>query len=107
MCYAHVVDNTWLVSIWFDLALSTRDNFHPTLEDACRAIARRISLSPSVITNGVDKMVRGVRFSTRYYASMVAGASAFLFSAHTLVAAKKLQDKSSLWDDALRGNVCP
>ena len=58
MRYAHVADSTQLAPIWFELAASERDDFRLTLEDVCRATARRLGLAPPVITHGVDDMVR-------------------------------------------------
>ena len=52
-------------------------------------------------------MVRDIRFATRDYSSLTAGASTFLFVAHTAATADKLRAKARLWDNMLRGNICP
>ena len=96
MRYAHVVYTTRLAPILFDLIESARDNFLPTLEYACRATAHSLALAPPILTNGVDDMVREVRFTTGDYTSLKAGSSVFLFVANMPAAAYKLQSKSRL-----------
>ena len=107
MQYKHVVDATRLAPIWFNLAVTARDCFCPTLEYACQSTARHLSLTPPVITHGVADMVREVRFATRDYASLTAVLSAFLFVPHTAVADEKLRAEARIWYNDLRGNICP
>ena len=55
-----------------------------------KATARRFSLAPPVITNGVSNMIREVCFVKQDYAYLKVKASAFLFIAQMSAAAKKL-----------------
>ena len=107
MCYAHVVDGTWLTPIWFNLDASARGDFRPTMEDACRATACSLRLAPPVITHWVANMVREVRFSMQECTSLIVGASAFLFVDHTAEAEEKLRSKARLRDNTMSGNMRP
>ena len=101
------MDATWISPIRFELATDTRDDFRLTLEDACKATARRLILAPPVITHGVADMFSEVRFKMQDYTSLTAGARAFLFVAQTSAAAEKLRSKARLCDNTLRVNITP
>ena len=107
MHYLHVVDVTWLAPIWFDISTYAQDYFRPTLDDACRAAARHLVLSSLVIIHGVADMVMEARFATRYYASLIVGASAFLFFVHTAMETEKLRSKSRLQGKCFEGQHSP
>ena len=107
MRYAHVVGATRITPIWFKLAAAARDCYCRTLENACQSTAHCLGLSPPVIAHRLADMVRDICFATRDYSSLTAGASTFLFVAHTAATADKLRAKARLWDNMLRGNVHP
>ena len=58
--FTHIVDPNRPAPIWLELAAANRDDFCPTLEDACRATVQRLRLALPVITHEVDDMVREV-----------------------------------------------
>ena len=58
MRYAHMVDATGIDPIWFDLAAVARYDFHPTLEDTCRAMECHLGIDPPVITHRLVETFR-------------------------------------------------
>ena len=96
MRYAQILDATWISPIWSKLAKSGRDDFRPTLEDACQATVGSLGLSPPVITHRVADMFREACFATRYYASLTVGAIASLLVSTTAAADKKLRENARL-----------
>ena len=62
MSYTHLVGSTRITTIFFDIAVSARDYFRPTLEDMCRSTTHRLRLALIVITHVVANIIRDVLF---------------------------------------------
>ena len=95
MCYVHMVDVTWLFPVYFELSVAAQDDFRPTLEEAYRSTECCLELALPVITHKEANIVREFHFVTQDYNSLTAGASTFLFVAHTSMAAKNFDPRES------------
>ena len=80
-------------------------DLHHNLDDDYHATEQHLELDFTVITHGVDNIIKGVRFMTRDLDDLTTGPNTLIFVANTDETSEKLHYKYRLFNKALIENV--